>query len=71
MQSILLQLDDTTYKALDRIAPAARQRTEFVRRAVREAIRRHEYTRIRQAYRKQPDSAADNDDWSNCEEFKA
>ena len=33
-RSILIQLDDATYKALDRVAPATkRQRTEFIRQA--------------------------------------
>ena len=72
MPTILIQLDDATFKALNRIAPAVkRQRTEFVRQAVKAAIRRQEYARIREAYRKQPDSAADSDDWSSCEEFES
>lgn len=72
MRSILIQLDDVTYKALNQVAPAAkRRRTEFIRQAVKDAIRRQEYTRIREAYRKQPDSAADADDWSSREEFDA
>ena len=72
MPSILIQLDDATYRALNQIAPAAkRKRTEFIRQAVKEAIRRQEYARIREAYRKQPDSAADSDDWSSCEKFEA
>ena len=72
MPSILIQLDDGTYKALNQIAPAAkRKRTEFIRQAVKEAIRKQEYERIREAYRKQPDSAAGGDDWSNCEKFEA
>ena len=70
MPSILVQLDDATYKRLNEIAPwAKRQRTEFVRSAVKEAIRRHEYARIREAYNKKPDSDATADDWSTCEEF--
>jgi predicted transcriptional regulator len=72
MRSVLIQLDDATYNALNRIAPSAkRQRSEFIRRAMKDAIRRHEYARMREAYRKHPDSAAEADDWSNCEEFKA
>jgi len=68
--SILVQLDAATYRALNEVAPAAkRQRTEFIRRAVKEAIRKQEYARIREAYRKQPDSAAEADDWSTSEEF--
>jgi methionyl-tRNA synthetase len=58
--------------ALNQIAPAAkRKRTEFIRQAVKEAIRRQEYARMREAYLKRPDSAADSDDWSNCEKFEA
>jgi len=72
MPTILIQLDDATFKALNQIAPAAkRQRTEFIRQAVKDAIRRQEYARIREAYRKQPDSAADTDDWSRCEAFES
>ena len=72
MPAILIHLDDVTYEALNSIAPAAkRKRTEFVRQAVKEAIRKREYARMREAYRKKPDSAADADDWSNCEKFEA
>jgi len=72
MPSILIQLDDATFRALNQIAPAAkRQRTEFIRQAVKEAIRKQEYARIREAYRKRPDSATDGDDWSTCEKFEA
>jgi len=71
MPSILIQLDESTLKSLNRIAPAAkRQRAEFVRQAVKEAIRKREYEQIREAYRKQPDSAAEADDWSSAEEWK-
>ncbi len=71
MPSILIQLDQSTLDALNRIAPAAkRQRTEFVRQAVKEAIRKREYERMREAYLRQPDSAADADDWSSAEEWK-
>ena len=70
MRSILIQLDDATFEALKRIAPVTeRRRTEFIRQAVREAIRRHEYDRMREAYLAMPDSAA-ADDWQNAEEFK-
>jgi len=72
MPSILIRLDDATYKALNQIAPAVKaKRTEFIRQAVKEAIRKHEYERIRAAYRKQPNFAAGSDDWSNCEKFEA
>ena len=72
MRSILVQLDDATYKALNHVAPAAakRKRTEFIRTAVKEAIRKREYAGMREAYRKQPDSPSEADSWSNCEKFE-
>jgi len=72
MPSILIQIDEATLRSLNKFAPVAkRQRAEFIRRAVREAIRRQEYEQIREAYIRQPDSAADADDWSSAEEWKA
>ncbi len=72
MTSLLIQLDDSTAKRLERIAPARqRKRADFIREAVKEAIRNHEYARMREAYRLQPDSAEEADDWSSAEEFKA
>lgn len=38
--------------------------------AIRRAIRQAEYREMREAYRKQPDSAVDADDWSTAEEYK-
>ena len=71
MPSILVQLDDATYKALNLVAPAAkRRRTEFIRAAVKEAIQRRACADMREAYRKQPDSASESDSWSNCEKFE-
>ena len=72
MPSILIQLDESTLSALDKIAPAAkRQRAEFIRSAVKDAIRKREYEQIREAYLRQPDCAAEADDWSSAEEWKA
>jgi len=72
MPSILIQLDDATLKSLNKIAPAAkRQRAEFIRQAVKDAIRKREYEQIREAYLRQPDAAADADDWSSAEAWKA
>jgi len=72
MPSILIQLDEATFHALNRVAPAAkRQRTEFVRNALKEAIRKQTFERIRMGYLAKPDSANTADDWSNCEEFEA
>jgi predicted transcriptional regulator len=70
MPSVLVHLDDEICKSLDRIAPARqRKRAEFIRSAVKAAIRKHEYAQMKEAYQRQPDSAADADDWSSCEEF--
>ncbi len=72
MKALLVQLDEPTYRALNRIAPAAkRQRTEFVRAAIRKAIREAEEDRTRIAYLAQPDSETEADDWSNSEEWKS
>ena len=68
MTALLLQLDEPTLKALNRVAPAAkRQRAEFVRNAIRTAIRAAEEANTRAAYLKTPDSEADGDDWSTAE----
>ena len=68
MPSILIQPDEATYKALDRIAPSAkRKRTQFIRDAVKAAIRKQEYAEMREAYRKHPDSASEADNWSGHE----
>ena len=71
MKSLLVQLDEPTFHALNRLAPAARrQRAEFVRNAIRAAIRETEEIRTRLAYQAHPDSPAEADDWSNAEEWK-
>jgi metal-responsive CopG/Arc/MetJ family transcriptional regulator len=70
MQSLLVQLDDPTYRALNRVA-AKRKRAEFVRTAIRKAIRESEEARTKLAYQQQPDSQNDADDWSNAEEWKS
>ena len=71
MKSLLVQLDEPTYRALNRIAPAAkRMRAEFVRAAIRKAILESEEERTRLAYLKRPDSEAEADDWSSAEEWK-
>jgi hypothetical protein len=57
---------------LNRVAaPGKRQRSEFVRQAIRNAVRQAEGDAMREAYRKQPDSILDADDWSTPEEYKA
>ncbi len=69
MPAIWIRLDEATFKRLKRVLPAA-NRTEFVTRAIREAVCRAEFAYIRTAYLKQPDSAADADDWSTAERFE-
>ena len=71
MKPLLIQLDEQTLVALNRVAaPGKRTRSEFVRQAIRKAIRQAEYRGMRDAYRKQPDSVQDADDWSTPEEFR-
>ncbi len=71
MKPLLIQLDDPTFRALNRIAPAAkRRRSEFVREAIRRAVREAEYARMRAAYERQPDSELEADDWSAAEEYR-
>lgn len=72
MKSFLVQLDEPTYRALNRVAPAAqRKRTEFVRAAIRKAILETEEARTRKAYRARPDSVSEADDWSNAAKWKS
>jgi len=71
MKSLLIQLDDQTLRALDRIAPARkRQRSEFIRTAIKRAIRKAESEAMKKAYQRKPDSESEADDWSNAEEFR-
>ena len=71
MKALLIQLDDQTLAALNRVAaPEKRQRSEFVRQAIRKAIRQAEYHAVRGAYGRQPDSILDADDWSTAESYK-
>ncbi len=72
MKALLVQLDEQTLAALNRVAPPGkRQRSEFVRQAIRKAIRQAEYHAMREAYRKNPDSALDADDWSAAEIYRS
>ena len=71
MKPLLIQLDEHTLEALNRIAaPGKRRRSEFIRQAIRSAVRRAEYRAMRAAYEKQPDSPLDADDWSTAEDFR-
>jgi predicted transcriptional regulator len=71
MTSVLIDLDESTYASLNHIAPAKRLRTQFIRDAIRKAVREVEYERIRQAYLAQPDSESEADDWSTVEQYKS
>jgi predicted transcriptional regulator len=67
MKSLLVQLDEPTFRALNRIAPTAqRQRAEFLRAAIRKAIREAEEERTRQAYMEKRETESADDDWSNA-----
>ncbi len=71
MKSLLIQLDDQTLLALNRVAePGKRRRSEFIRQAIRKAVRQAEYRAMREAYRKQPDSGTEADDWSTAGEYR-
>jgi metal-responsive CopG/Arc/MetJ family transcriptional regulator len=71
MESLLIQIDEATLRALDRVAPAAqRKRAEFVRAAIRKAIFEAEEERTRLAYLKHPDTETVADDWRDAEEWK-
>ncbi len=69
MRALLVHLDETTIRDLERVT-AKRKRSEFIRSAIKRAIREAEYERMRQAYAEQPDSEAEADDWSNAEEYR-
>ncbi|MSV34234.1 MAG: hypothetical protein EXQ47_01365 [Bryobacterales bacterium] len=70
MKSLLVQLDESTLRNLNRVALAAkRQRAEFIRTAIRKAIREAEEERMRLAFLRHPDTETGADDWSNAEEW--
>ena len=64
MPQVLVQFEASTLEAIDRIAPAARrQRADFIRKAVKDAIFRHEQKKMREAYRVNPDSGVEATGW--------
>jgi len=70
--SIRIQLDDLTFEALNCVADAGRrQRAEFVRRAIVNAIRRQEFGQMRKAYKAKPEAVPYFDSWTNWEEYQA
>jgi len=55
-RQIIVELDEGTAQELERIAPSrARKRSEFVRRALRQALDAEAERRMADAYRQQPD----------------
>ena len=71
MPQVLVHFDESTLKAIDRIAPAAkRQRADFIRKAVKDALFQRETERMREAYRLQPDTVDDADTWESAEEWR-
>lgn len=70
MRTLLIRLDDATYRALNRIAPPARRRrSQFIRDALRKAIFQAELDAMRAAYLARPDSEAEADDWTTAEAY--
>lgn len=60
MKQLLIELDDETLAKLERVAPArSRTRSQFIRSAVSRALWELEERITAEAYRRQPDSAAD------------
>ncbi len=60
MKQILIEIDDELAEMLEKVAPTrSRRRSEFVRRAIRQALWDVEEQVTAEAYRQQPDSPAD------------
>lgn len=59
MKQVLIEIDEETAGRLERVAPArSRQRSEFIRNAIRKALAEIEEQRTAEAYRRQPDADA-------------
>ena len=57
-RQIIVEVDEGIAQELERIAPSrARKRSEFVRRALRQALDAEVERRMADAYRRQPDNA--------------
>ena len=70
MPHVVVQFDEATLSAIDRVAPPSKpKRADFIRRAVKDAIFRLETDRMREAYRVQPDSAEGSDAWELPEDW--
>ena len=60
MKQLLVEIDESTFKKLEQIAPArSRRRSAFIRAAIQKAILEDFERATAEAYRKVPDSADD------------
>jgi len=60
MKQLLIEVDDDVLEKLEQVAPGkARQRSEFIRSAIRRALWELEERATAEAYGRQPDSSAD------------
>ena len=60
MKQLLVEVDESTLKKLEQIAPArSRRRSAFIRAAIQKAICEEQERATAEAYRRIPDSAAD------------
>jgi Arc/MetJ-type ribon-helix-helix transcriptional regulator len=60
MKQVIVEFDDVTAARLEKVAPSrTRQRSEFIRAAVRRALDELAESRMAEAYRRQPDDAND------------
>ena len=68
MKSVLIELDDDTVERIERVAPGrTRQRSEFIRNAIRRALWELEERHTADAYRRRPDTEdayLEGDAWS-------
>ena len=63
MVQLLVQIDEETARALERVAPGrSRQRSRFIRLAIRKALMDLEEIHTREAYRRVPDDEAEHFD---------
>jgi metal-responsive CopG/Arc/MetJ family transcriptional regulator len=69
MKSLRVQLDESTYQALDRMT-AKHQRAEFVRKAIRDAVQAQIDARTQAAYVTQPAKETFADDWSGTDAWE-
>jgi predicted transcriptional regulator len=59
MKTLIVELDDEVAEKIERVAPGrSRQRSEFIRNAIRKALWEIEEAATAEAYRRQPDTIA-------------